>query len=83
MIFNFAFFEMPKAFIRKLLQHFLEIGFDDTSRGRALAETLIFGLTSGDASLGKGSRAGVGCYDQCCPLQKVTSEDLLLRSGSG
>jgi hypothetical protein len=83
MIFNFSFFEMLKAFTRKLLQHFLEIGFDDTSRGRALAERLILWFTSGDASLGKGSRAWIGCYDQCCPLQKVTSEDLLLRSVSG
>jgi hypothetical protein len=83
MIFNFTFFEMLKAFTRKLLQHFLEIEFDNTSRGQALPETLILWLTSGDALLGMGYRVRFGCYDQCRTPQKVTSEDLLLESGFG
>jgi hypothetical protein len=74
---------MLETFARKLLKHFLEVGFCVTARGRGLAETLILSLTSGDALWDKGSRVRVGCYDRDCALQKVTSGILLLRSGSG
>jgi hypothetical protein len=83
MLLYITFSQIMKAFASSLLKHFLRIETCRTSRGLAFSETLILWLTSGDALLGKGSRFVFGCYDQCRTLQKVTSEDLLPRSGFG
>jgi hypothetical protein len=83
MIFNIALSEMPKALSSNLFKHFLRVAFYGSARGRALAETLILSLTSGDTLLGKGSRIIFGCYDRGWTLEKVTSGVLLLRSGFG
>jgi hypothetical protein len=52
---------MLNAFGEGSFALFLGIALRMTSRGRALAETLILGLTYGDALLGKGSRFGFEC----------------------
>jgi hypothetical protein len=59
--FDNAGFEMLKAFGEGGLTLFLGIALRMTSRGRALAETLILWLTYGDALLGKGSRFCFEC----------------------
>lgn len=60
-IFDFAFCKMLEAFTRKLLKHFIEVGFCITSRGQAFAETVILSFTSGDVLLCKGLRISFGC----------------------
>jgi hypothetical protein len=73
---------MLKAIASGLLKLFLKLSFGATARGRALAETRILWLTSGDALRSKGSSVVFRCYYRFCTLQKVTSGVLPLESGS-